>query len=99
MGWKRGSRKAPKVTGHGVEVRGGRSAFIAVGTYERETAKSLRRRRELAPGVIAFLTVAMLAADAGGYGPTSWGWSGVALLVVAGVSLARGARRLSPLEW
>jgi len=83
----------------GLQVEPGWEAFIGVGTFGRETAKSLLRRRELAPGIITFLTVALLAADAGGYDPTSWGWSAVALLVVAGVVLARGARRLAPLEW
>ena len=85
--------------GVGLQVEPGWEAFIGVGTFGRETAKSLLRRRELAPGLIAFLTVALLAADAGGYEPTSWGWSALALLVVAGVLLACGARRLAPLEW
>jgi len=43
--------------------------------------------------------VAALAADGGGFDPTSWGWSAVALLLVAAGSLALGGRRLAPVEW
>jgi O-antigen ligase len=42
--------------------------------------------------------VAALAADAGGYSPTSWGWSSLILLVAIAVALAVGSRRLAPLE-
>jgi O-antigen ligase len=45
------------------------------------------------------LTVAALAADSGGYDPPTWSWTSVVLLLVAGVVLALGARRLAPLEW
>lgn len=67
--------------------------------YGRANEKTLLEPHELAPGVVAGLAVAALAADAGGYDPTSWGWSTVALLLVAGAALILGTRRLSPLEW
>ncbi len=66
--------------------------------YGRNTAKSPLDPRELGPGLVAALSVAALAADAGGYDPTSWGWSAVALLLVIAVSLMLGGRRLTPLE-
>jgi hypothetical protein len=49
--------------------------------------------------VLATFVVAALAADAGGYGPPSWGWSSLVLLGSAGVALVLGFRRLAPLEW
>jgi O-Antigen ligase len=55
--------------------------------------------RQLAPALLASLTVAALAADSGGYDPPTWSWTSVVLLLVAGVVLALGARRLAPLEW
>jgi O-Antigen ligase len=67
--------------------------------YGRENAKTLLDPHELAPGLVAGLSVAALAADAGGYDPTSWGWSTIALLLVIAAALLLGARRLSPLEW
>jgi O-antigen ligase len=67
--------------------------------YGRETSKSLLDPHELGPGLVAALSVAALAADSGGYGPPSWGWSATALLVVIGATLLRGGRRLAPLEW
>ena len=54
---------------------------------------------ELVPGLLGAFVVAALAADAGGYAPTSWGWSSLLLLVAAGVACALGLRRLTPLEW
>jgi O-antigen ligase len=47
---------------------------------------------------VAGLAVAALAFDSGGYGPTSWGWSAVVLLLVGTAALIVGARRLAPLE-
>jgi O-Antigen ligase len=67
--------------------------------YGRENANTLLDPHNLAAGVVAALAVAALAADSGGYDPTSWGWSSIALLLVAGCALAFGARRLGPLEW
>ena len=67
--------------------------------YGRENAKTLLDPRGLAPGLVAALGVGALAADAGGYDPTSWGWSTVALLIVVGAALIVGGRRLAPLEW
>jgi len=55
-------------------------------------------RREVAPGLVAAFVVAALAADAGGYSPTSWGWSSIVLLLAAGLTFALGSRRLAPLE-
>jgi len=67
--------------------------------YGRETEKTLADRRGLAAALVGGLTVAALAADSGGFDATSWGWSTIALLIVAGVALLAGARRLTPLEW
>jgi O-antigen ligase len=67
--------------------------------YGRANAKKLLDPHELAPGLVAGLAVAVLAADAGGYDPTSWGWSTVVLLLVTGATLILGGRRLAPLEW
>ena len=53
---------------------------------------------ELLPGIVAALAVAAVAADSGGYEPTSWGWSAVVLLLVCAASLLAGARRLTALE-
>ena len=53
---------------------------------------------EVAPGLLAASVVAALAADAGGYSPTSWGWSSIVLLLAAGLTFALGSRRLAPLE-
>src|SRR6266576_237049 len=66
--------------------------------YGRPTAK-LPDPRRLVPGLVAGASVAALAADAGGFDPTSWGWSAIALLLVLAASLLLGARRLSLLEW
>jgi hypothetical protein len=60
---------------------------------------SLPGPRGLAPGLVAGLSVAALATDDGGFDPTSWGWSAIALLLVIAVSLALGGRSLAPLEW
>jgi O-antigen ligase/polysaccharide polymerase Wzy-like membrane protein len=67
--------------------------------YGRETSKSAGDLRELAPGAVAGLAVAALAADSGGFDPTSWGWSAALLLLVTATALLLGSRRLCPLEW
>jgi O-antigen ligase len=67
--------------------------------YGRTNAKTLLDPRDLTPALVAALAVAGLAADAGGYDPTSWGWSTIALVLVAGGALVAGGRRLAPLEW
>jgi len=67
--------------------------------YGRENAKTPLDPHALAPGVVAGLLVAGLAADAGGFDPTSWGWSTTAVLVVVAGALALGTRSLAPLEW
>ncbi|HKD32859.1 MAG TPA: O-antigen ligase family protein [Gaiellaceae bacterium] len=67
--------------------------------YGREDATSPRSLGALAPGLVAGLAVAALAADGGGYDPTTWGWSALALLIVAVGCLIVGSRRLAPLEW
>ncbi|HVD12261.1 MAG TPA: O-antigen ligase family protein [Gaiellaceae bacterium] len=67
--------------------------------YGRDNAKTLIDPYLLVPGLVVGLTVAALAADAGGYDSTSWGWSTIALLLVVGTSLVLGGRRLAPLEW
>ncbi|HET7759199.1 MAG TPA: hypothetical protein VFK62_04700, partial [Gaiellaceae bacterium] len=43
--------------------------------------------------------MAALAADAGGFQPTAWGWSAALLLLAVGATLLLGNRRLSALEW
>jgi hypothetical protein len=48
---------------------------------------------------VAGLAVAALAADAGGFQPTAWGWSAALLLIAVGATLLVGNRRLSALEW
>jgi tetratricopeptide (TPR) repeat protein len=67
--------------------------------YGPETANPVPGVRELAPGLLAAFIVAALAVDAGGYDPTSWGWSSIIVLLVAGVACGLGSRRLAPLEW
>ena len=67
--------------------------------YGRETSKSAGDLRELAPGLVAGVAVAALAADAGGFQPTAWGWSTALLLLATAAALLLGSRRLSPLEW
>jgi hypothetical protein len=67
--------------------------------YGREDAKSPPSLGALAPGLVAGLAVAALAADGGGYDPTTWGWSAVALLLATAGCLLAGSRRLAPLEW
>jgi hypothetical protein len=67
--------------------------------YGRENAKTLVDPLGLAQGLLAALVVAGLAADAGGFDPTSWGWSTIVLLLAVVVALFLGGRRLTPLEW
>jgi O-antigen ligase/polysaccharide polymerase Wzy-like membrane protein len=67
--------------------------------YGREPSKSAGGLRELAPGLVAGLAVAALAADAGGFQPTAWGWSAALLLIATAAALLVGSRRLSALEW
>jgi O-Antigen ligase len=67
--------------------------------YGRENAKTLLDPHELAPGLLAALIVGGLAVDAGGYDPTSWGWSTIALVLVTAATLLLGRRRLALLEW
>src|SRR5215208_5951616 len=66
--------------------------------YGREPSNTLLQPHELLPGLVAALAVAALAFYSGGYEPTSWGWSAVALLLVSAAALLVGARRLAPLE-
>jgi O-antigen ligase len=68
--------------------------------YGRETANSPPTDlHALGPGLVAALSVAALAADDGGYDPTTWGWSAFVLFAVIAVALALGARRPASLEW
>ena len=66
--------------------------------YGRENDTTPLDPHDLAPALVAGLVVAGLAADAGGYDPTSWGWSTIVLLLVAGAALLLGGRRLAALE-
>jgi hypothetical protein len=67
--------------------------------YGRQTANTPPDLRGLVPGLVAGLVVAALAADAGGFDATSWGWSSIALVLVLAAALILGGRRLSALEW
>jgi O-antigen ligase len=67
--------------------------------YGRESEETFLDRHAVATGLAGGLTVAALAADSGGFDATSWGWSTIALVLVAGAALLAGARRLAPLEW
>jgi O-antigen ligase len=66
--------------------------------YGRKTSKTLLQPHALPAGLVAALTVAVLAFDSGGYEPTSWGWSAAALLLVSVAALLAGARRLTLVE-
>jgi hypothetical protein len=67
--------------------------------YGHETAHPLPATRELAAGLLAAFTVAALAADAGGYEPSSWGWSSIVVLAAGGAACGLGLRQMSGLEW
>jgi hypothetical protein len=52
------------------------------------------------PAVLAFVTATALSAANGGYFPTEWGWSAIALLLVAGTAVVVRTRlSLGRLEW
>ena len=52
------------------------------------------------PAVLAFVAATAMSAANGGYFPTEWGWSAIALLLVAGTAVVVRARlSLSLLEW
>lgn len=52
------------------------------------------------PAALAFLAPTLASAANGGYFPTQWGWSAIALLLVVGTALVVRARiALGPLEW
>jgi hypothetical protein len=51
------------------------------------------------PWVLSFAVVLALAADSGGYSPTTWGWSALVLFAAAALALVlRAAPRLGALE-
>jgi hypothetical protein len=50
-----------------------------------------------APFVIGGLLVGLVAADQGGYWPTAWGWTAIALAWTAGIALVLGATRIGRL--
>jgi O-antigen ligase len=66
--------------------------------YGRGLPNTLPKPRDLLPGLIVALAVVALAADSGGYEPTSWGWSGALVLLATAGVLVAGGRRLAPLE-
>lgn len=52
------------------------------------------------PAALAFVAPTLASAANGGYFPTQWGWSAIALLLVVGAAVAVRARvALGPLEW
>jgi O-Antigen ligase len=52
------------------------------------------------PAVLAFLAATAMSAANGGYFPTEWGWSAIALLLVAGTAVVVRTRLpLGRLEW
>jgi hypothetical protein len=52
------------------------------------------------PAALAFLAPTLASAANGGYFPTQWGWSAIALLLVVGTALVvRPSIALGPLEW
>ena len=51
-----------------------------------------------APFLVATSATGLLAADHGGYWPTSWGWAALALAWIGGIALALRQGRLSRLE-
>ena len=51
-----------------------------------------------APFVVAASATGLIAANHGGYWPTSWGWSALAFAWIGGIALALGQGRLSGLE-
>lgn len=57
---------------------------------------SRRRAQAMLPGILALVSVGVVAADQGGYFPTTWGWTSLAFLWVAGLTIVlRESVRLS----
>lgn len=51
------------------------------------------------PGLLALVSIGLVAADQGGYFPTTWGWTALAFLWVAGLAVVlRPAVRISKFE-
>jgi len=50
------------------------------------------------PFLVGALVPGIVAADQGGYGPTSWGWTAIALAWIGGIALILRAGRISGLE-
>ena len=48
---------------------------------------SRRRVQALLPGLLALVSIGVVAADQGGYFPTTWGWVSLAFLWVAGLAI------------
>jgi len=75
-----------------------RSGGLAI----RGDSLALERASEIVSGVTPFLLGALVpgivAADQGGYWPTSWGWSTIALAWIGGVALILRSGRISGLE-
>jgi O-Antigen ligase len=52
------------------------------------------------PAALAFVAPTLASAANGGYFPTQWGWSAIALLLVVGTAVVvRASLALGPLEW
>jgi O-antigen ligase len=48
---------------------------------------SWRRVQSILPGLLALVSIGVVAADQGGYFPTTWGWTALAFLWVAGLTV------------
>ena len=60
----------------------------------------LSRGGHVVPALLAFVVAVAVPGANGGYFPTEWGWSGIALLLVAGTAVAmRDDLPLGRLEW
>ena len=60
---------------------------------------SWRRTQSMWPGLLALVSIGAVAADQGGYFPTTWGWTSLAFLWVAGLTIVlRRTVRVSKAE-
>ncbi len=64
-------------------------ALSATASGGRSVARSTFRRQAplMLPGLLALVSIGVVAADQGGYFPTTWGWTSLAFLWVAGLTI------------